>query len=99
MRVEGRYAAANVGFIVYDRGIPVNDFRYLSRVETLDLDWEDPWYSRFRNRNLVRQYDAPLSVFLYVEHFEVRQEVCAAAARSAAVGRLGAGRQDNASGL
>ena len=75
MRDEGRYAAANVGFIVYDRGIPVNDFRYLSRVETLDLDWEDPWYSRFRNRNLVRQYDAPLSVFVYVEHFEVRQEV------------------------
>jgi hypothetical protein len=41
----------------------------------VDLDWDDPWYSRFRNKNLRRQYDAPLSVFLYVESFEVRKEI------------------------
>jgi hypothetical protein len=34
-----------------------------------------PWYSRFRHRNLRRQYDAPLSVFLYVESFEIRKEI------------------------
>ena len=70
-----RNAAANIGFIVYHMGLPVTDFRYLGGEETVDLDWEDPWYSRFRNRNLKRQFDAPLSVFLYVEHFEVRKEI------------------------
>ena len=68
-------AAANIGFVCYHDGVPVNDFRYMSGEVTLDLDWEDPWYSRFRHRNLRRQYDAPLSVFLYVESFEVRKEI------------------------
>jgi len=73
---QGR-VTANIGFITYHRGLPVMDFRYLSNSETLQLDWEDPWYSMFQNRNLRRQYDAPLSVFLYVEPFEVRVEVVA----------------------
>jgi hypothetical protein len=67
--------AASIGFVLYHRGLPVNDFRYLSQAETLDLDWEDPWYSKFRNKNLWRQYEAPLSAYLYVEPFEVRKEV------------------------
>ena len=66
---------ADIGFVAYHRGIPVNDFRYLSREQTLRLDWEDPWYSHFDNRNLRRQYDAPMSVFLYVEPHEVRKEI------------------------
>ncbi len=66
---------ANIGFVVYHRGLAVNDFRYLAATEPLKLDWDDPWYSRFTNRNLRRQFDAPLSVFLYVEHFEVRKEI------------------------
>ena len=66
---------ATLGFVLYHRGLPVNDFRYLSLEETVDLDWEDPWYSRFRNRNLWRQFSAPLSVYLYVEPYEVRKEV------------------------
>jgi hypothetical protein len=72
---EDRFAAADIGFVVYHLGLPVTDFRYLGSEEILDLDWEDPWFSRFRNRNLKRQYDAPLSVFLYVDHFEVRKEI------------------------
>jgi hypothetical protein len=68
---------ATIGFVVYHDEVPVTDFRYLSAEEVLDLDWDDPWYSRFRNRNLKRQYDAPLSAFLYVEHFEVRKEIIA----------------------
>ncbi|NQT13352.1 MAG: hypothetical protein HQ582_11420 [Planctomycetes bacterium] len=67
--------AARVGFVLYHCGVPVNDFRYLAAESTVDLDWDDPWYSRFRNKNLRRQYDAPLSVFLYVEPFEVRKEI------------------------
>ncbi len=69
------FLAASVGFVVYHLGLPVNDFRYLGREETLDLDWGDPWYSSFRNRNLRRQFNAPLSAFLYVEHLEVRKEI------------------------
>ena len=66
---------ANIGFVVYHQGVSVNDFRYLSREETLDLDWIDPWYSRFRHSNLRRQFSAPLSVYLYVEPYEVRKEI------------------------
>jgi hypothetical protein len=71
------YASANVGFIAYHRGLPVNDFRHLSTEQTVDLDWEDPWYSKFRHRNLWRRYNAPINVFLYVEPYEVRVEVIA----------------------
>jgi hypothetical protein len=53
------------------------DFRYLGGEEVLDLDWQDPWFSKFRNRNLWRQYDAPMNVFLYVEPYEVRVEIIA----------------------
>jgi hypothetical protein len=41
------FMRASVGFVVYHLGIAVNDFRYLGTEETLDLDWEDPWYSQF----------------------------------------------------
>jgi hypothetical protein len=68
---------ANIGFVVYHRGLPVNDFRYLGTEETMSLDWTDPWYSKFDNRNLRRQYSAPMNVFLYVEPYEVRCEIIA----------------------
>jgi hypothetical protein len=74
-RSEAGHPVANIGFMVYHRGLPVIDFRYLGVEETLNLDWEDPWYSRFENRNLRRQYDAPLSAFIYVEPYEVRKEI------------------------
>ncbi|MDC0936944.1 hypothetical protein OAS39_11715 [Pirellulales bacterium] len=66
---------ASIGFVCYHNGIPVNDFRYLPTEATLDLDWDDPWYSRFRHSNLRRQFDAPLSAFLYIEPYEVRKEI------------------------
>jgi hypothetical protein len=68
-------AAANLGFVAYHRGVPVNDFRYLGQPETLRLDWSDPFYSRFENRNLRRQYYTPISAYLYVEPYEVRREI------------------------
>jgi hypothetical protein len=74
---ERGFAAANIGFVVYHTGLPVIDFRYFGTEEILDLDWDDPWYSRFRNKNLRRQYDAPLNAFLYVEPYEVRTEIIA----------------------
>ena len=63
-----------IGIVVYHMGLPVNDLRYLEREQMLDLDWQDPWYSRFRDTTLRRQYDARLYAFLYVEPHEVRVE-------------------------
>jgi hypothetical protein len=74
---ERGYVAATIGLMVYHMGLPVMDFRYLSRKETLQLDWDDPWYSRFHNKNLWRQYNEPISAFLYAEPFETRIEVIA----------------------
>jgi hypothetical protein len=70
-------AAANIGFVAYHLGLPVNDFRYFGVEAVLDLDWEDSWYSRFRGRNLRRRYQAPIHAFLYVEPYEVRAEIIA----------------------
>ena len=66
---------ASGGFMTYHRGVPVNDFRYLGAHERINLDWDDPWYSGFENRNLRRQFYAPISAYLYVEPYEVRKEV------------------------
>jgi hypothetical protein len=75
LRGNTKNVAATIGFVAYHKQLPVNDFRYLSSEATLDLDWNDPWYSRFRNPNLRRQNDAPIAAFLYVEPFEVRKEI------------------------
>ncbi len=66
---------ASIGFVAYHEGLHVNAFRYLGQPERLVLDWNDPWYSRFENRNLWRQYRSPVSAYLYVEPFEVRKEI------------------------
>jgi hypothetical protein len=73
----GDFPTATIGFITYHLGLPAMDFRYLGAQSTIDLDWDDPWFSKFRNRNLWRQYDSPLNVFLYVEPYEVRVEIIA----------------------
>ncbi|ETX07034.1 MAG: hypothetical protein ETSY2_13505 [Candidatus Entotheonella gemina] len=71
----GDEAAAEIGFIVYHESIPVIDFQYLRRPETLRLDWGDPWYSAFENPELQRHHRAPIMTFLYVEPYEVRFEI------------------------
>jgi len=73
---EGHKASlANIGFITYHNRIPVNDLRYLGLEATVNLDWEDPWYSKFNNRNLRRHHQSSLMSFLYVDPYEVRHEV------------------------
>ena len=74
-RDERGRPTTTLGFVAFHRDLAVNDFRYLSGDETLRLDWEDPFFSRFDNRNLRRQYDAPIAAYLYVEPFEVRKEI------------------------
>ncbi len=66
---------AGIGFVAYHKRIAVNDFRYLGPEQTLELDWDDPWYTRFEMRALRRTYFAPMSGFLYVEPYEVRKEI------------------------
>jgi hypothetical protein len=65
----------NIGFVAYHASVAVTDFRYLSGVQTLTLDWDDPWYSSFEKRALRRSNFAPMSGFLYIEPFEVRKEI------------------------
>jgi hypothetical protein len=65
----------NIGFVLYHLRVAVNDFRYLTSGYRVELDWEDPWYSRFGTKALWRQYLSPMTGFIYVEPFEVRKEI------------------------
>ncbi|UCC55490.1 MAG: hypothetical protein JSU75_08965 [Gammaproteobacteria bacterium] len=71
---EGR-ALVSIGFIAYHKAVPVIDFRYLGAPARLELDWEDPWYSKFDNPNLKRHHKSALMSYLYVEPYEVRHEI------------------------
>ena len=66
---------ANIGFVTYHKKIPVNDIRYLGTDETINLNWEDPWYSFYDNKNIRRHHKSSLMSFLYIEPYEVRHEV------------------------
>lgn len=66
---------ANIGFVLYHKGIAVNDYRYLRSGMTVNLDWQDAWYSAFPERGMRRQYYSPMTGFIYVEPFEVRKEI------------------------
>jgi hypothetical protein len=66
---------ANIGFILYHNGVAVNDYRYLVSGFTVNLDWQDAWYSQFPQRGLRRQYFSPMTGFIYVEPYEVRKEI------------------------
>ncbi|MHC4713040.1 MAG: hypothetical protein ACYTAN_07185 [Planctomycetota bacterium] len=69
--------AVSVGFFLYHKGVPATDFRYLPASAVIDLDWDDPWYSAFRNRSLKRWQRGGVMSFVYVEPFEVRHEILA----------------------
>ena len=71
---EGR-AEVTLGFIAYHKAVPVIDFRYLGAPAKLNLDWVDPWYSKFDNPNLKRHHKSALMSFLYIEPHEVRHEI------------------------
>ncbi|MCK5346247.1 MAG: hypothetical protein KAR20_22710, partial [Candidatus Heimdallarchaeota archaeon] len=66
---------ANIGFVTYHKGLPVNDLRYLAAEEVVHLDWNDPWYSKFENRNIARHHKNSLMSFLYVDPYEIRHEM------------------------
>ncbi|WP_226628160.1 hypothetical protein [Alloyangia pacifica] len=66
---------ASLGVLIEHLGVPVTDYRYLSRAETLVPDWTDPWFSVFENPNLTRHHRSPLMSFISVEPREVRNEI------------------------
>ena len=68
-------ALVSIGFIAYHKAVPVIDFRYLGQSVKLNLDWQDPWYSRFDSPNLKRHHKSALMSFLYIEPYEVRHEI------------------------
>jgi len=70
---EGQ-ALISLGFIAYHKSVPVIDFRYLGQAAKLNLDWQDPWYTRFDNKILTRHHKYPLMLYLYVEPRQVRLE-------------------------
>ncbi len=72
---DGDIASSTIGFIAYHKSVPVIDFRYLGKAATLNLDWADPWYSKFNATTLKRHHQSALMTFLYIEPYEVRHEV------------------------
>ena len=65
-------AKTTIGFVVYHKSVPVTDFRYLGQASTLMLDWKDPWFTKFDNRNLSRHHKYPIMLYLYVEPRQIR---------------------------
>jgi len=68
------FVTANIGFVAYHKAVPIIDFRYLGQAATLNLNWQDPWYSKFENKNLTRHHKYPVMLYLYVEPRQVRLE-------------------------
>lgn len=71
---ENGAVAATIGVVVFHHAVPVIDFRYLSAPAQLELDWDDPWYSRFDSPNLRRHHQYPRMTYLYAEPYEIRHE-------------------------
>jgi hypothetical protein len=72
---EKARARVTIGFIAYHKAVPIIDFRYLGAAAKVNLNWDDPWYTKFDNPNLKRHHKDALMSFLYVEPREVRHEV------------------------
>ena len=72
---ENGNVRVGIGFIAYHKAVPIIDFRYLGADATVELDWQDPWYTKFQNRNLKRHHKSAMMSFLYVEPRELRHEM------------------------
>jgi len=66
---------SSIGFICSHQGVTVVDFRILSQGSTLHLNWDDPWYSEFDKKTLQRKIGTGMRTFLYIEPYEVRNEI------------------------
>jgi len=64
----------SLGFIAFHKSVPIVDFRFLGSAAKLNLDWQDPWFTKFESRSLSRHHSYPLMLYLYVEPRIVRLE-------------------------
>jgi hypothetical protein len=71
---EGGLPVASIGFLCNHAGVTVVDFRSMSPA-TLNLDWDDPWYSEFDEKPMQRKIGTGMRTFLYIEPYEVRNEI------------------------
>jgi len=71
---ESGFPEASIGFLCNHAGVPVVDFRSMTSA-TLNLDWDDPWYSEFDAKPLRRKIGSGMRTFLYIEPYEVRNEI------------------------
>jgi hypothetical protein len=72
---ENGIPKASIGFICYHQGVPVVDFRQLTGKNVLSLEWDDPWYTAFENKQLKRSLQSGVRTYLYIEPYEVRHEI------------------------
>ena len=72
---ENGFPKASIGFLCYHGGVPVVDFRQLTDINVLHLDWDDPWYSVFEKKALKRTLQSGVRTYLYIEPYEVRHEI------------------------
>jgi hypothetical protein len=72
---ENGMPLASIGFLCNHAGVTVVDYRLMSPESTLHLDWDDPWYSEFDNKALKRKVGTGMRTFLYIEPYEVRNEI------------------------
>lgn len=66
-----------VFFVTHHLGVRLHDRAPLKTEQTLDLDWEDPWYSRFLPNELTRTPRESIACYLYLEPGQTRLEVVA----------------------
>ncbi len=72
--LENGFTKSTIGFVTFHEALPIHDFRFLGQPATLNLNWEDPWYSWYKSVNLKRHHKDPVFAFLYVEPYETRFE-------------------------
>ncbi|MEP5088281.1 MAG: hypothetical protein ABJR23_02530, partial [Paracoccaceae bacterium] len=72
---SGTGVGPEVGFILFDRTVPVSRFSFLTGDARFKIDWHDPWFTAFSNVNLNRVAKDGTSAFLYVAPREIRHEI------------------------
>lgn len=66
--------SVTIGFLAFHQTVPIIDFRFLTRSEQLNMDWQDPWYTTFKNTTYKRRQKDAMRSFIYIEPREVRHE-------------------------
>ncbi|WP_146345484.1 hypothetical protein [Falsiphaeobacter marinintestinus] len=65
----------DIGFMVFDRSVPVSRFSFLNTQAGFVMDWADPWGTAFTNANLNRQTRNGTTSYVYATPREIRHEI------------------------